>query len=51
MTSAQYISILSSRLTFSGSFCPFTLRVRIEIISDLENNILISKNWDPEELN
>lgn len=51
MTVASGIALLSFRLNFGGSFCPFNWCVLIEIITDLANDLLRCKGWDPNVLN
>ena len=47
MAMVSGISLLSLRLTFGRSFCPFPWCLIMEITTDLENDLLLCDVWEP----
>ncbi len=44
------LAIITLQLTFGGAPCPFEGGVISKSICDLANELLVSKEWDPETL-
>jgi len=44
------LGLVSSRLTFGGSPCPNEFCIASETLTDLANDILHCRDWDPKEL-